>query len=183
MAPVCRFLGVLGLAASLSACQDANKIALKVGAPPPNAAQLRTVETKQIEGFDAPTLLTSATATLQDLGYIITESAPQAGVLVASKQRDAQEVGQVAGQILLTVAMAAFGVLNDPTWDKSQAIHVTVVVSSAEHAAAKSIRVSFDRYVMNNHGVLWRTELITDPKIYNEFYIHLNQSLSSEKRA
>jgi hypothetical protein len=41
--------------------------------------------------------------------------------------------------------------------------------------------VSFDRYITNNHGDLWRTELITDPVIYQQFYERLNQGLTLER--
>jgi hypothetical protein len=156
---------------------------LQVGAPPLEAAKLRSLETHRFEANNASALLASATATLQDLGYIMTESAPTAGVIVATKQRDAEEAGQVVGQVVLTIAMAALGVANNPTWDETQTIHVTFVVAPTDDSKTQEVRVSFDRYVVNNHGVLWRTELITDPKIYSEFYDRLTQGLSLEKQA
>jgi hypothetical protein len=42
-------------------------------------------------------LVLAATQTLQDLDFTITEFASDAGVFTASKQRDAEEAGQVAG--------------------------------------------------------------------------------------
>ena len=104
-------------------------MALAIGAPPKNAVDLRSFETRRFNSKDAPALLAAATATLQDLGYTITELAPDAGVLAASKQRDAKETAEVAGQIILTVALAAMGAIHRPTWAETQSIHVTFVVS------------------------------------------------------
>lgn len=177
-----KVLAAVGMCASLAACQDANKLALQVGARPPEAAKLRIIETRRFDARDATALLASATATLQDLGYIVSESAPGAGVIVATKERDAEEAGQVVGQVMLTIAMAALGVANNPTWDKTQAIHVTFVVAPTDSPNTQEVRVSFDRYVTNNHGVLWRTELVTDPKIYSDFYDRLTHGMSLEKQ-
>jgi hypothetical protein len=176
-----RALGCVGLIALLSACQDPNKIALQIGGPPDNAAALRAIETRHFDKVDPLNLLGSATAALQDLGYTVTESAPAAGVVVGSKQRDAEEAGEVAGQIALTIAMAALGAAYSPTWDKTQSIHLTLVVSPVGRSGTQEVRVSFDRYITNNHGDLWRTELITDPVIYQQFYDRLNQGLTLER--
>jgi len=176
-------LAGLLLVAPLTACQDANKVALQVGASPPESAKLRSIETRRLEAENPSTLLASATATLQDLGYVVTESAPKAGVVVAAKQRDAEEAGQIIGQVALTIAMAALGVVNDPTWDKSQTIHVTFVTSPTDQRSTQKVRVSFDRYITNNHGVLSRTELITDPQVYNDFYARLSQGIALEKHS
>jgi hypothetical protein len=176
-----RTFGCLGLIALLTACQDPNKVALQIGGPPDNAAALRAIETRRFDDAEPLKLLGSATAALQDLGYTVTESAPAAGVVVGSKQRDAEEAGEVAGQIALTIAMAALGAAYVPTWDKTQSIHLTLVVSPVGHSRSQDVRVSFDRYITNNHGELWRTELITDPLIYQQFYDRLNQGLALER--
>src|SRR6185437_11031078 len=97
------------------------------------------------------------------------------------KQRDAEEAGQVAGQIALTIALAALGAAYNPTWDKTQSIHLTLVISPVGQNGPQEIRVSFDRYITNNHGELWRTELVDDPLIYQQFYDRLNQGLTIER--
>lgn len=170
-----------GLLLLLSACQDPNAIALKIGAPPKQALNLRSFETRQFDSADEKTLLVAATAALQDLGYTVTESAPAVGVVAASKQRSAREAGQIAAQMVLTVGMAMFGMVNIPTWDESQSIHATVVISPVGTGTDEEARVSFDRYITNNHGQMWRTELITDPKIYSGFFSHLNASLKLQE--
>src|SRR5471032_666322 len=95
-------LGAL-LAISLTACVDANKVAMEIGKPPENALKLRPLETRRYATLDERAVLLASTQTLHDLGFTFSESAPGAGVLVASKQRDARETGQVVGAIVLAV--------------------------------------------------------------------------------
>jgi hypothetical protein len=171
------------MAATLSACESANDLAMKIGKPPESAVQLRSFETRRFDTMDESSVLSAATQTLQDLGYTITESSADVGVISASKERDARESGQIAGQIALTIVAAALGVANNPTWDESQSIHVTLVATPIENSKATNVRVSFDRYITNNHEQLWRTELVEDQKIYQEFFDKLSSgtSLHAEK--
>ena len=158
-------------------CQDPNEIALKIGAPSQSPAKIRAFEVRQFDDVPSIDLLTAGASTLQDLGFTITESSPDVGVLVAEKQRDAKEAGQIAGQVALTIGLALLGSLHSPVWDETQSIHVTLVVSPGTGRQDQQIRVSFDRYVTNNRGQQWRTELIDDPKIYQAFYDKIIQSV------
>jgi hypothetical protein len=159
-----------------AACQNPNAVAMKVGAPPESAVELRELETRRFSTLDQQAMMAAATQTLQDLGFTITESSVDAGVLVGSKQRDAEETGQVAGQIVLTVLLAAMGSAHHPVWDKTQDIHITVVATPIENSKQIEMRVSFDRYLTNSDGLQWRAELIKEPDIYQEFFDKLSQS-------
>lgn len=170
---LCWLLLLFGLAA----CQEPNAVALKLGAPPESAVKLRSFEMRRFDGTAGNVLLVAGAATLQDLGFTITESAPDVGVLVASKQRDAKEVAQVAGQMALAIGLMLLGAPYSPTWDETQSIHVTLVISPDAGGRAEQARVSFDRYITNNHGALWRTELVDDPKIYQDFYDRMSQAI------
>jgi hypothetical protein len=166
---------------ALAACETHNDLALKIGAPPEKATELRSFQVRRYERANDIALLAAATATLQDLGFTVTESAPAAGVLVGLKHRDATEAGQVAAQVVLTVAAAILGVYHNPTWDESQEIHVTVVTSPVATGPARDVRVSFDRYITNNQKHLWKTELVTDREIYREFFDRFDNALSLER--
>ncbi len=172
-----RPIAALLLLGALAACEEPNKVALRLGAPPESAVKMREFEMRRFEGVRAEALLVAGAATLQDLGFTVTETEPDIGVLVASKQRDAKEIGQVALAWALTVAAAIGGVASNPVYDEKQSIHVTLVVSPAAGGTAEDVRVSFDRYITNNLGQLWRTELVDDPKIYSEFYDRMSQSV------
>ncbi len=161
---------MLAAVALVVGCQNPNAVAMRIGQPSAEPVAVREAQTRKIPASNELTALSNITATLQDLGFAIQESSADLGVVTGTKQRDAQESGQVAGQIALTVAFALMGVASRPTWDKTQEIHVTTVVTPTRSPTDYSVRVSFDRYLTNNHGEQWRTELIQDPAIYQEFF-------------
>ena len=173
-------VSVLVGAALLAGCVDANSLALKVGQPPDGAVKLRNLQTRRFDSGDDKAIMAAAVQTLQDLGFTITESAADAGVLVGAKQRDAEESGQVAGQMALAVVAALLGSGHNPTWDKEQTIQVTLVTMPIVNAAKMDVRVSFDRVLTNNHGRIWRAELLHDPSLYQEFFQRLSQSVFLE---
>lgn len=168
----------LGLA---SCAVDPNDIAMEIGKPPKagegqSTLNFRVMQTRRFDTLDEKRLLSAATQTFQDLGYTVSESSIEAGVLVGKKQRNAEEGGQIAGQVVLTLAFAVLGVINNPTWDRSQEIVLTLTTTPVENAEQTDVRVSFDRRLTNNHGHQWRTELIVDDKIYQEFFDKFSQS-------
>lgn len=165
----------------VSACVSPNDVAMEIGAAPKAeegkpTLNLRAMQIRRFATLDEHRLLASATQTFQDLGYTVTESSLESGVLVGSKQRDAEEGGQIAGQVLLSLMFAAMGTVVVPTWDKSQRIVVTLTTSPVENSNQSDVRVSFDRRLTNNHGDLWRSEVILDPKVYQEFFEKFSQS-------
>jgi len=163
------------LAPALSGCQDPNALAMKIGQAPDSALKMREVQTRKLPAPSHVAMLSDVTQTLQDLGFTVAESSAELGVVTGAKERDAQETGQVAGQIALAVVFALLGAPHNPTWDKDQSIHVTTTVAPADKQNDFAVRVSFDRYLWNNHGQLWKTELIQDPVIYQEFFSRLSK--------
>ena len=81
----------------------------------------------------------------------------------------------------MTVAFAFLGAAYTPVWDKVQDIHVTATVAPTRSPTDYSVRVSFDRYMTNNRGEQWRTELIQDPRIYQDFFAKLRNSSTIAK--
>ena len=171
---------------ALSACVSPNDVAMKVGAPPQleaggkSTVSLRALQTRRFDTLDERELLHAATQTLQDLGFTISESSLDAGVLVGTKRRDAVEAGQVTVQVILTVLAALGGNYHDPIWDKEQTIVVTLVTTPVQNTRQIETRVSFDRRLINNYGQLWRAELILDAPIYQEFFEKLSKSVFLE---
>lgn len=172
----------LGIGMFLAGCQQnpnwANEYALLNGAPPANAAQIRERETTRFAVRDETTLLVEATAVLQDLGFTIEESAARLGVLAGAKDRDATEVGQVAGQVALTVGLALLGVRYNPVWDKDQLIRVTLATLPLRSEGAVQMRVSFERIVINNQG-LARAERLDAPEFSTGFFEQVRKGLAS----
>ncbi len=170
-----RAAAATGLLVMVSACTNANKLAMEVGAPPADVLKLRSMEVKRFDVADEKAVLGAATQTLQDLGFEVSESAPEVGVLVASKQRDAHETGQVVGAVIMG---ALFGV-NAMVWDTSQTINVVVVSTPSAESRQVDVRVSFDRVVENNRDGK-RGELIEDPAIYQQFFDKLSTGVALE---
>jgi hypothetical protein len=166
---------------ALTACQaNHNEMAMQIGAPPANTLELRSMQTRQLSGPIKTALLHAATQTMQDLGFTIQESASDVGVISATKSRDAEETGQVAGAVALTLLGAVAGVYVEPVWDTDQKINVTFVETPSSSAKQSDVRVSFDRTIRNNQNN-YRSEIILEPKIYQEFFQKLEQSLFLEK--
>ena len=173
-------LALLGAASLTSGCKTANEYALELGKPPENAVKLRVAQTRRFDSVDEATMLIAATQIMQDLGFTISESNADLGVVGASKQRDAEESGEIAGQVTLTIMFALMGSYYDPTWGKEQTIRATVVLTPVRNANQTDVRISFDRLITNNHGKLWRSEVILDPEIYQQFFQKFSQSVFLE---
>lgn len=172
----------IGLAAAilaagmLSACQTMNDVAKTVGKPPEKALEMRALQTRRFDSENEKLLLEAGTQTLQDLGFTISEASSDVGVVVASKQRNAEEGVQVAAQIGLTIAMALLGVANNPTWDQEQTIRVTFIANPVSGGRQTEVRTTFDRILVNNHGHAWKAELLMEPQLYQEFFEKLSAS-------
>ncbi|QDL91515.1 hypothetical protein FDP22_06795 [Paroceanicella profunda] len=168
------------LALSLSGCTDpdwANKTALLVGAPRADAAAIRDRQTAVFHDVTERQLLIETTQVLQDLGFTIEESVATYGVLAGSKDRDAVETGEVAGQIALAVAFALLGASYNATWDQDQVIRATVT-SRPVSDSDMQLRVSFERIVTRNNG-LSRAEDLTAPEFSTGFFDRVRAGLAT----
>src|SRR4051794_34714643 len=132
------------IAISLTGCVSANDIANRLGQPPEQSTKLRALETRRFDTRDDVRLISTATQTMQDLGFIISESSLDGSLVTGAKQRDAKETGQIVGQIALTALAVAAGAYYKPVWDDHQTIQATIVCYAAEGSNATDVRVSFD---------------------------------------
>ena len=175
-----RLLPLAGLATILSGCghdpNRQNEAALRIGAPRVNASEIRARQTQVVAATEQRALV-EATQVLQDLGFTVEESAPHAGVLAGSKDRDATEAGQVAAQVALTVAAAFLGVRHQPIWDTDQVIRVTLTTQPLG-LRESGVRVSFERVVTNNQG-LSRMEELTGPEFSTGFFDRVRSGLAA----
>lgn len=89
----------------------------------PESLQDRQTQTRRFETTDKLTMLTAATAVLQDLGFNLEETEIPLGILVGSKNRDATSGAQVAGALI----MAALTGVAMPL-DSHQTIRVSMVM-------------------------------------------------------
>lgn len=164
---------------SLCGCVTANDMANRLGQPPLQMARLRQMETRRFDTKDDVKIISAATQTMQDLGFIVSESSLEGALVTGAKQRDATETGQVVGQIALTVLAAALGSYHTPVWDDNQTIQATIVSYSVEGQEASDVRVSFDRVVVNTQKTR-RAEFVDDESIYREFFKRYSAALFLE---
>ena len=121
---------------------------------------------------DEEKLQRASAQVLQDLGFQIDESETRLGVIVASKSRDATETGQIVGSIVVAIV---FGV-HMPT-DKHQKIRASLVTRPVDNGSDVAVRITFQRLVSNTQNNLSKIEGINDPKVYQEFFEKLSQSV------
>lgn len=166
---------------ALAACAQ-DRLALSTAAltvSSDNLAQ-RQSQSRRFDTKDEILVQQASAGVLQDLGFSITETSAQSGLVMGDKDRDAMETGQVASQLFFAVVIAAMGGKSDPRWDQTQKIRVAIVSQPSADKAATQIRVTFQRIVWDNHRVLSKLETIDDPKIYQQFFDKLSQALFLE---
>ena len=150
---------------------------------PPEALKLtheslerREAQTRRFETGDEARLLSASAGVLQDLGFTLDESETRLGLVVASKDRDAVEAGQVAFKILFLILLQS-----DLPIDQKQKIRVSLVTRPVgDEAKHINIRVTFQRIVWNDRGEISRREFLDDPKMYQEFFAKLSKAVFLE---
>jgi hypothetical protein len=174
---------VVILAMALAACQtDSSNVKNQTAALSlaPESLGQRQNEMRRFDTKDEAFVLSAASAVMQDLGFTIEESSAKAGLIVASKDRDAVEAGQVTSAIMLAVLISALGGKADPVWEKNQKIRLSLATRSAANGNGTVVRVTFQRVIWNTKNQISRVESINEPVIYREFFDKLSQSLFLE---
>lgn len=138
----------------------------------------RQMQARRFDTKDEVVILSASAAVLQDLGFNIEETSQKTGLLMASKNRSAEEAGQIAGQLLLAGLIAGMGGRADPVWERDQKIRVSVATKPLREGTA--VRVTFQRVIWNTKNQISRVESIDDPLIYQEFFDKLAQSVFLE---
>ena len=131
------------------------------------------MQTRRFGTKDEEKLQRASAQVLQDLGFQIDESETKLGIIVASKSRDATEAGQVVGAIL--IALLARGA-STPI-DKLQKIRASLVTKKVDNGTDTIVRVTMQRTVWNTANQISKNEGINDPKVYQEFFEKLGQSV------
>jgi hypothetical protein len=171
-------IGIIVLLFLLSSCVPTiPKQALQLSK---ESLQNRQLQTRRFD-TDEKTLLSASAAVLQDLGFNITESETELGLIVCSKQRDATSAGQVVGAIFLALLTGVATPI-----DKAQLIRASLVThpthfdETDKSKCQCSVRITFQRVVTNTEGRITRRECINEVKIYQEFFDKLAQSIFLE---
>ncbi len=177
-----RLLSPLALLACLGGCgpNTAQRQIDALSLPSADLGQ-RQRQTRHFATSDEALVLSSAIGVLQDLGFIIEESASGVGMLVAAKDRDATEAQQVAGQMFAAaLASALTGVNQRAEWDHNQKIRIALITKKSNEKTGLIVRATFQRVVISSLGRVSKVETLDDPLLYQEFFEKLSQSLFLE---
>lgn len=164
---------VIGLAALVVAGCEASipKEALQLT---PESLERRQVQTRVFETTSEAELLAASAHLLQDLGFNLDESEVELGVVVASKDRDATEAGQVAASLLLALLGVAM------PWDDEQKIRASIITRELKERNGYAVRLTMQRIVWNTQNQISKTEPLDDPKMYQEFFAKLSKAVFLE---
>jgi len=157
----------------LAGCAGIPADALQLG---PDSAANRDRQTRAFRASKESEVLAACAAVLQDLGFTLDESETKLGVLVASKEISAVNSLEVTGQVLLKVATLG---RSDFKYAKRQIIRASLVLRPAALGEA-AVRVTFQRRIHDNDGLVIVAEQLNDERLYRDFYARLAQSVFLE---
>lgn len=135
----------------------------------------RRLQTRRYDTSDETKILQSVIGLLQDLGFNIDETEAGLGVVVASKDRDATDGGQIALSVFVLVLTGRPTAVN-----QNQKLRASVITSPAKNKSGINVRVTFQRTIWNTSGRVTRSEAMNDPKLYQEFFSKLSKSIFLE---
>jgi len=142
----------------------------------PESMAQRQLQTRKYNTTAEDKIITTCMNVLQDTGFTVENTDAKLGTILASKQREAVESGQVAGAIIVAVI---FGVAIPI--DKNQTMYASIVVSpAASEKKASLVRITFSRLVWNDRGVVSKAERLEDPEVYQTFFTKLSKGLFLE---
>lgn len=136
----------------------------------------RQLQTRKYNITSEDKIINTCVNVLQDSGFNIENTELKLGTILASKQREAVESGQVAGAIIIAVI---FGVAIPI--DSNQTMYASIVVSpSSSDKKSSLVRITFSRLVWNDRGALSKAERLEDPEVYQTFFTKLSKGLFLE---
>lgn len=178
----CRVVASVLILSVLAGCQQTSGTQQQAAALTLAAESLgqRQMQTRRFDTTDERNILAACAGVLQDLGFTTEETNLKAGLIVASKDRDAVESGQVAGQVFFALLVAAMGGRADPVWDANQKIRISIVTRPTGDRSGIVVRATFQRVIWNTKNQISRVETIDKPEIHQQFFEKLSQSVFLE---
>jgi hypothetical protein len=145
----------------------------------PESMAQRQLQTRKYNTTAEDKIINACISVLQDSGFTVENTDAKLGTILASKQREAVESGQVAGAIIIAVI---FGVAIPI--DKNQSMFASIVVSpAASEKNASLVRITFSRLVWNDRGAVSKAERLEDPEVYQTFFTKLSKGLFLEAQS
>lgn len=165
---------VLAALLGLAGCVPLPDSALR---PSADALQLRQMQTRRYAGIDETKLLAASAGVIQDLGFNIEESETRLGVITGKKVRSAVKAWQVG-----LVILGSLGGSGSGTWDKTQILRTSIVVTPAKQGDKTDhrIRVTFQQVIIDSSNNVSRARSLKKPVYYQEFFDKLSKAVFLE---
>ncbi len=147
-----------------------------------NSLGMRQLQTRQFETAKEREILSASGVGLRDMGLWLDESATSLGLVVASKDRDATDAGQVTLATLAVILGALGGARSNAfdSIDAVQKIRASIVSSLSPEGNKTKVRVTFQRIVWNKAGNVSKLATLKDVELYRGFYEKLSRAIFLE---
>jgi hypothetical protein len=140
----------------------------------------RQVESRSFATADEAKLLSDGAAVLKELGFTVDVRSDELGFVAASKKGSAYNVGEIAAAAATVIVSQAVGLgLGMPAYDKNQSLRAALIAAPGD-GGALVIRVTLQRVVWDTDGSVTKSELLTDPAPYKEFFTKLARTSGLE---
>ena len=146
--------------------------------------RIRQLQMRQFETINEKEIVLASAGVLQDMGFTLDDSETDLGIIVASKDRDATNAGQVT-LATMSVFLSALGGSSSNAFDsidKVQKIRVSVVTKLNSEGNKVLVRATFQRIVWNNMGNVSRMETLKEPELHIGFFDKLSKAVFLEEQ-
>lgn len=140
----------------------------------------RRAESRSFDTSDETKLLTSSAAVLKELGFTVDVRSDDLGVLAASKKGTDYNIGDIATAAATTLLSQVTGIGSGTAFSKDQSMRASVVTRPAATPGALVLRVTLQRVLWEHDGTYSKSELVTDPAVYAEFFAKLAKAAGVE---
>lgn len=147
-----------------------------------DSLEKRQIQIRQYDTKDESQIIQATAGVLQDLGFILSDSETELGLVVATKSADATQTGQVIMAGLADFLNAFSGTPSNAsaTVDKVQEVKGSVIVHPSLEGGKIIVRITFQRIVWNASGQINRVETMSEPELYQKFFDSLSKSIFLE---
>ena len=140
----------------------------------------RHVESRSFATADEAKLLGDGAAVLKELGFTVDVRSDELGFVAASKKATAYNVGEIAAAAATAIVSQAAGIgLGMPAYDKNQSLRAALIAAPGD-GGALVLRVTLQRVVWDTEGKVTKSELVSDPAPYKEFFAKLAKTAGLE---
>jgi len=142
----------------------------------PKSLERRQIEARKFTGIQEPNLVSAVGSVIQDLGFTLEGSETKLGLIVAHKDRDATQAGEVVAAVLIALLGGGQTAIS-----RDQKVRVSVVILPTTDKVKESwqVRATFQRIVTRTDNTQF-AETLVDPKLHTEFFEKLSKAVFLE---